>query len=105
MPALCVQIPQVWTVSGIVAERPKTAGLQGKPMSSKPVVLSDGPNGVEWGSGNLKGNMEGGYLVWRNRQGEATFEGPKWDRTVKDSPRVFPNETPVRGTPLRDQRG
>merc|ERR1719506_610574 len=42
-------------------------------MSSKPVVLSDGPNGVEWGSGNLKGNMEGGYLVWRNRHGEATF--------------------------------
>ena len=64
---------QVWTVTGIVAERSKTRKSQSSKQSSKPVVLSDGPNGVEWGSGNLKGNMEGGYLVWRNRQGEATF--------------------------------
>ena len=64
---------QVWTVTGIVAERSKTRKPQSSKQSSKPVVLSDGPNGVEWGSGNLKGNMEGGYLVWRNRQGEATF--------------------------------
>ena len=27
------------------------------------VVLSDGPNGVAWGNGNLTGNMEDGWLV------------------------------------------
>ena len=27
------------------------------------VVLSDGPNGVAWGNGNLTGNLEDGWLV------------------------------------------
>jgi hypothetical protein len=58
----------IWTVNGIVAERAKRQKAQ-----KKPIVLSDGCQGVEWGNGNLKGSLENGYLVWRNRRGEATY--------------------------------
>jgi hypothetical protein len=58
----------VWIVSGIVVERAARQKTQ-----KKPIVLSDGPQGVEWGNGNLKGKLEDGVLVWRNRRGEATY--------------------------------
>jgi hypothetical protein len=59
----------VWQVSGIVAEKANVRRGQKK----SPIVLSDGPYGVEWGKGNLTGNIEGGLLVWRNRRGEVTY--------------------------------
>lgn len=59
---------KVWTVNGIVAEKTKQPRAH-----TKPVVLSDGPHGVEWGTGNLKGSLEDGCLVWRNRRGDATY--------------------------------
>lgn len=59
---------KIWNVNGIVAERVKQPKNQ-----MKPVVLTDGPGGVEWGNGNLKGNLEFGCIVWRNRRGDATF--------------------------------
>jgi hypothetical protein len=63
---------KVWIVNGIVADRAK------RPKSQKmPIVLSDGKDGVEWGNGNLKGNIEDGCLVWRNRRGEATYNWKK----------------------------
>jgi hypothetical protein len=64
----------IWIVSGIVVERAKRIKAQ-----KKPIVLSDGPNGVEWGNGNLKGNFEDGCLVWRNRRGEIAYCWTKFD--------------------------
>jgi hypothetical protein len=63
---------KVWVVNGIVAESKKKTMVK-----QKPIVLSDGPTGVEWGNGNLKGSMEDGCLVWRNRRGEATYSWKK----------------------------
>jgi hypothetical protein len=68
----------IWTVNGIVAERAKRQKAQ-----KKPIVLSDGPHGVEWGNGNLKGNFEDGYLVWRNRRGECTYCWKKLEKDVE----------------------
>jgi hypothetical protein len=62
-----------WEVNGIVAE--KTHRPRGQKKS--PIVLSDGPDGVMWGKGNLTGNLEEGMLVWRNRRGEATY---RWEK-------------------------
>jgi hypothetical protein len=53
-------------VDGIVAQKHK--------QRSKAVVLSDSPNGVEWGMGNLIGSIEQGLLVWRNRAGKVMYE-------------------------------
>jgi hypothetical protein len=69
----------VWTVNGIVAERPKVPR-----QGNKPIVLSDGAAGVEWGNGNLKGSLEDGYLCWRNRRGEITYRWTKLDANAKD---------------------
>jgi hypothetical protein len=69
----------IWTVNGIVAERAKRPKAQ-----KKPVVLSDGSQGsVEWGNGNLKGKLEDGMLVWRNRRGEVTYCWQKFDSTME----------------------
>merc|ERR1719460_3030854 len=62
-----------WEGNGIVAE--KTHRPRGQKKS--PIVLSDGPDGVMWGKGNLMGNLEDGMLVWRNRRGEATY---RWEK-------------------------
>ena len=59
----------LWKVDGIVAHRHK--------QRSKAVVLSDSPNGVEWGNANKMGSIEGGLLIWRNRRGHVTHE---WER-------------------------
>jgi hypothetical protein len=64
----------VWKVDGIVAQKHK--------QRSKAVVLSDSPNGVEWGMGNLMGSIEDGLLVWRNRIGKVMYE---WERPGPDS--------------------
>jgi hypothetical protein len=64
----------VWVVNGIIAERKKVPRAQ-----KKPIALSDGPAGVEWGNGNLKGNIEDGLLVWRNRRGESTYRWTKME--------------------------
>jgi hypothetical protein len=71
----------IWIVSGIVVERAKRIKAQ-----KKPIVLSDGPNGVEWGNGNLKGNFEDGCLVWRNRRGEIAYCWLKFDHTSEVPP-------------------
>ena len=63
----------IWEVSGIVVEK---AG-RSKGEKKRPIVLNDGPDGVLWGSGNLKGNLENGVLVWRNRRGEELYF---WER-------------------------
>merc|ERR1719473_2186724 len=76
----------VWIVSGIIAERAKRQKAQ-----KKPIVLSDGPQGVEWGNGNLKGSFEDGMLVWRNRRGEATYCWKKFQNNVE----VPAGEAPV----------
>jgi hypothetical protein len=68
----------IWTVNGIIAERAKRQKAQ-----KKPIVLSDGPQGVEWGNGNLKGSFEDGLLVWRNRRGEATYCWRKLENNVE----------------------
>merc|ERR1719326_2852446 len=68
----------MWEVSGIVAQRTKVPRAQ-----MKPIVLNDGPAGVEWGNGNLKGNLEDGWLVWRNRRGEATYCWKKLEEGLK----------------------
>jgi hypothetical protein len=85
----------VWIVSGIVAERAK------RPKAlKKPIVLSDGPQGVEWGNGNLKGKFEDGCLVWRNRRGEATYCWKKLDNSSEVLPPLPVTEAPkVRRTP------
>jgi len=83
----------VWIVSGIVAERAKRQKMQ-----KKPIVLSDGPQGVEWGNGNLKGNIEDGWLVWRNRRGEATYCWKKLD-TIAEVLYTDTAERKVRRTP------
>jgi hypothetical protein len=64
----------VWKVDGIVAQKHK--------QRSKAVVLSDSPNGVEWGMGNLMGSIEDGFLVWRNRTGQVMYE---WGRCGPES--------------------
>jgi hypothetical protein len=69
----------MWIVNGIVAQRTKAPRAQ-----SKPIVLNDGPAGVEWGNGNLKGNLEDGCLVWRNRRGEATYCWKKLDGSKEE---------------------
>jgi hypothetical protein len=69
---------KVWSVNGIVAERKKQTMVK-----QKPIVLSDGPAGVEWGNGNLKGSMEDGWLVWRNRRGEATYSWKKLESPIE----------------------
>merc|ERR1719421_699540 len=63
----------VWKVDGIVAQKHK--------QRSKAVVLSDSPNGVEWGMGNLMGSIEDGLLVWRNRTGQVMYE---WGRVESE---------------------
>jgi hypothetical protein len=85
----------VWIVSGIVAERAK------RPKAlKKPIVLSDGPQGVEWGNGNLKGKMEDGWLVWRNRRGEATYTWKKLENGAEVLPPLPVTEAPkVRRVP------
>jgi hypothetical protein len=75
----------VWTINGIVAERPKLPRV-----GNKPIVLSDGPAGVEWGSGNLKGTLEDGFLVWRNRRGEITY---RW--TKLEDKKEVPHKEPM----------
>jgi hypothetical protein len=62
-------------VNGIVAE--KVNRPKGQKKST--IVLSDGPDGVMWGKGNLTGHMENGVLVWRNRRGEAAYS---WEKLV-----------------------
>jgi hypothetical protein len=86
----------VWIVNGIVAERSKRPK-----MAKKPIVLSDGPQGVEWGNGNLKGKFEDGCLVWRNRRGEATYCWEPLGNTAADIMPTLPvKEAPkVRRTP------
>jgi len=69
----------VWKVTGIVVEKAGVPRLQ-----KQPVVLSDGPNGVAWGNGNLTGNMEDGWLVWRNRRGETTYCWKKLDGSKEE---------------------
>jgi hypothetical protein len=64
----------VWKVDGIVAKKHK--------QKSKAVVLSDSPNGVEWGEGNLIGSIEDGVLSWRNRAGKVMYE---WQQEGLDS--------------------
>jgi hypothetical protein len=64
----------LWKVDGIVAQKHK--------QRSKAVVLSDSPNGVEWGMGNLLGSIEDGLLVWRNRNGQVMYE---WGRLESES--------------------
>jgi hypothetical protein len=77
----------VWIVNGIVAERAKRPKAQ-----KKPIVLSDGAQGVEWGNGNLKGAYEDGWLVWRNRRGEATY---CWKKLEKASEIPFAELMPM----------
>merc|ERR1719326_1522142 len=72
----------MWEVSGIVAQRTKVPRAQ-----MKPVVLNDGPAGIEWGRGNLKGNLEDGVLVWRNRRGEAVYCWTKVEGRKPSSPK------------------
>merc|ERR1719478_911189 len=69
----------VWKVTGIVVEKAGVPRLQ-----KQPVVLSDGPNGVAWGNGNLTGNLEDGWLVWRNRRGETTYCWKKLDGSKEE---------------------
>lgn len=69
-----------WNVDGIVVERAKMS--KGQKKNNKPIVLSDGPAGVEWGNGNLIGDLEDGCLVWRNRRGEATYRWSRADAVV-----------------------
>jgi hypothetical protein len=64
----------VWKVDGIVAQKHK--------QRSKAVVLSDSPNGVEWGTGNLMGSIEDALLVWRNRTGQVMYT---WERPGPES--------------------
>jgi hypothetical protein len=64
-----------WEVTGIVAEK----AHRPKGQKKSPIVLGDGPEGVMWGKGNLKGSMEDGVLVWRNRRGEAAY---CWEKLV-----------------------
>jgi hypothetical protein len=75
----------VWEVSGIIAEKANVR----RGMKKSPIVLSDGPFGVEWGKGNLTGNMEAGILVWRNRRGEATY---CWEKLPGASTKVTHTE-------------
>jgi hypothetical protein len=77
----------VWIVSGIVAERAKRPKAQ-----KKPIVLSDGPSGVEWGNGNLKGTFEDGWLVWRNRRNEITY---CWKKIENSSDLVATEPAPI----------
>jgi hypothetical protein len=91
-----------WTVDGIVVEKAKAPKGQKK---NKPIVLSDGPAGVEWGNGNLVGSFEDGCLVWRNRRGEPayfwqkqdgqTFEAPARAEPVKEARRKSKDANPV----------
>jgi hypothetical protein len=85
----------IWIVSGIVAERAKRPKGQ-----KKPIVLSNGPQGVEWGNGNLKGSLEDGWLVWRNRRQEATYCWKKLEN-INDIPLPEPLPAPrkVKRTP------
>ena len=69
----------VWKVTGIVVEK------AGVPKQQKqPVVLSDGPTGVVWGNGNFTGNLENGWLVWRNRRGEASYRWKKLEGSKEE---------------------
>jgi hypothetical protein len=82
--------PNEWLVDGIVVERAKAS--KGQKKNNKPIVLSDGPDGVEWGNGNLIGNLEDGCLVWRNRRGEATYHWSKADGAVPPTALNLPLE-------------
>lgn len=68
----------MWKVDGIVAQKHK--------QRSKAVVLSDSPNGVEWGMGNLLGSIEDGLLVWRNRNGQVMYEWGRLESDCLDTP-------------------
>jgi hypothetical protein len=88
-----------WNVDGIVVERAKGS----KGQKKKPIVLSDGPAGVEWGNGNLIGNLEDGCLVWRNRRGDATYHWSKGDGVVAPAapmldtlPPMLPIQLPIK---------
>jgi hypothetical protein len=83
-----------WTVDGIVVEKPK--GSKGQKKSNKPIVLSDGPAGVEWGNGNLLGSLEAGCLVWRNRRGEVAYRWAKSDAPAKPVPSALPPMLPIK---------
>jgi hypothetical protein len=73
-----------WTVDGIIVERAK--GPTKIQKKNKPIVLTDGPAGVEWGNGNLVGSMENGCLVWRNRRGETTYSWQKSEKLAEEKP-------------------
>jgi hypothetical protein len=87
----------VWCVDGILAESSKmkvqSRRQQRKFSKIKPTVLSDGPKGVVWGDGCLTGNLENGWLVWRNRRGEATYFWKKVER--KQSKQKAPHTEPM----------
>jgi hypothetical protein len=57
----------MWSVHGIIARKSR----------KRCFVLSDGPGGVDWGNTNLIGNLEDGWLVWRNHRGDAMHSWQK----------------------------
>jgi hypothetical protein len=61
-----VTTSSTWKVEGIVAQKQK--------QRAKAVVLSDSPNGVEWGMGAMTGSIEDGLLVWRRSTAGHTGE-------------------------------
>lgn len=82
----------VWKVDGIVAQKHK--------QRSKAVVLSDSPNGVEWGMGNLMGTIEDGILSWRSRTGQVAYQ---WGRCWLDP--ESPKQAPKSNAALRSLPG
>jgi hypothetical protein len=90
----------VWTVDGIIAERPRRG--QKSPSSRKVAVLTESPSGIEWGMGNLVGKLDAGALCWFNRKG---FVAYRWVRpgantaSTSDSSRTSPTRTSTDSTP------
>jgi hypothetical protein len=85
----------VWKVDGIVAQKHK--------QRSKAVVLSNSPNGVEWGMGNLMGTIEDGILSWRSRTGQVAYQ---WGRCWLDpeSPKQAPKSNAALQTKGKDEK-